>query len=88
MTKVQTTFPLGRALADADYANISRMHSVYGFIAVRIKPAGDELFVEYDASRLSRKEVLGSLQEHGLPVNPPEPATSSPEATTDSPKPA
>jgi hypothetical protein len=74
MTKVQTTFKLARALAERDLAAISRMHSVYGFLAVRLK-AGDELFIEYDASRLSPKEVRGSLEGHGIPLdNPPAPA--------------
>jgi hypothetical protein len=43
------------------------MHSIYGFLAVRVQP-GDELFVEYDFSRLSEKEVRGALQENGIPI--------------------
>jgi hypothetical protein len=74
MTKVQLTFPLSRQLTDADLVSISRMHSVYGFLAVRLKPAASQLFVEYDASRLSPKEVRASLEEHGLPIaTPPAP---------------
>ena len=68
MTKVQTTFKLSRALDDKDFENISRMHSVYGMFATRVQPPGDELFVEYDASRLSLKEVRGTLEQHGLPI--------------------
>ena len=68
MTKVQTTFKLSRALADQDLENISRIHCVYGMFQVRVRPSGDELFVEYDASRLSLKEVRGTLEEHGLPL--------------------
>ena len=68
MTKVQTTFKLARALAEADFVSISRLHSVYGFFAVRLKAPEDELFVEYDASRLTLKEVRASLEEHGLPL--------------------
>ena len=44
------------------------MHSVFGFFAVRLAPSGQELFVEYDFSRLSEEEVRGSLQEKGIPV--------------------
>lgn len=74
MTKVQITFKLSRALTEPDLVSISRMHSVYGFMAVRLKPATNELFVEYDASRLAPKEVRASLQEHGLPLAfPPAP---------------
>src|SRR5947209_241156 len=71
MTKVQLTLPLSRTLTDADFVSISRMHSVYGFMAVRFKPASNELFIEYDASRLTSKEVRASLEEHGLPVAAP-----------------
>lgn len=69
MTKVQTTFKLARSLDDKDFKNIARVHAVYGIFAARVKAAGDELFVEYDASRLSLKEVRGTMEEHGLPVS-------------------
>jgi hypothetical protein len=68
MTKVQLTFKLARALSEQELAGLSRMHSVIGFFALRLKPGSDDLFVEYDASRLSPKEVRGSLEEHGIPL--------------------
>lgn len=68
MTKVQTNFKLSRPLTAKDLQAIAHMHSVYGFLAVRLQPSGDELFVEYDFSRLSAKEVRGALQENGIPV--------------------
>jgi hypothetical protein len=68
MTKVQTTFGVTRPLTEPDLLNIARMHSVYGFLAVRLRPSGDKLFVEYDASRLTPNDVRLSLEEHGLPV--------------------
>jgi len=68
MTKVQATLKLSRHLTDNDLKNISRIHSIYGILAARVLPSGDELFVEYDASRLSRKDVKGILDEHGLPL--------------------
>ena len=68
MTKVQTTFKLSRPLTDDDLKHISHMHAVYGMFATRLLPSGDELFVEYDASRLSPKEVRGTLAENGLPI--------------------
>lgn len=77
MTKVQLTFKLSRSLTETDMVNIGRMHSVYGFFVVRLSADGTELFVEYDASRLSPKEVRGSLEEHGLPLANP-PATQPP----------
>jgi hypothetical protein len=68
MTKVQLTFKLARALSEQELAGLSRMHSVIGFFALRLKPGADDLLVEYDASRLSPKEVRGSLEEHGIPL--------------------
>ena len=68
MTKVQTSFKLSRQLSEPELVSISRMHSVYGFLAVRLKPSQDELFVEYDASRLTPKETRASLEEHGIPL--------------------
>ena len=78
MTKVQVTFPLTRTLTESDLPHIAHMHSVLGFNAVRLKPSGDALFVEYDASRLSPKEVRGALEASGLPVGTPEPLPKAP----------
>jgi hypothetical protein len=69
MTKVQKTFSVTRPLTESDLLNIARMHSVYGFLAVRWKPSNSELFIEYDASRLTPSDVRLSLEEHGLPVS-------------------
>jgi hypothetical protein len=68
MTKVQLSFKLFRPLSDEDLKQISRVHAVYGMLATRVLPSGNELFVEYDASRLSPKEVRGTLEQHGLPL--------------------
>ncbi|HEX4170015.1 MAG TPA: hypothetical protein VHZ55_31495 [Bryobacteraceae bacterium] len=68
MTKVQTTFKLSRPLTDDDLKHISHVHSVYGMLATRVLPSGDELFVEYDSTRLSNKEVRGTLLENGIPL--------------------
>jgi hypothetical protein len=69
MTKVQTTFTLSRPLSDRELKEIARVHSVYGMLTTQVKPSGDALFIEYDASRLSRKEVSAILEEHGLPLS-------------------
>jgi hypothetical protein len=68
MTKVDATFKLLRALSDRDLEGISRIHAVYGILAARILPSGNELFVEYDASRLSPAEVRGTVEQHGIPL--------------------
>jgi hypothetical protein len=68
MTKVQLTFKLARILNDADLKQIARLHAVYGLFAARLAATGDELFIEYDSSRLMAKEVRGVLEAHGLPL--------------------
>ncbi len=68
MTKVDVTFELSRPLSDDDLKNISRVHAVYGMFAVRVLPSGNELFIEYDAARMSAKEVRATLEEHGIPL--------------------
>jgi uncharacterized membrane protein len=68
MTKVQLTFKLARGLNSEELKQISRVHAVYGMLAARIVSSGQALFVEYDASRLSPKEVRAMLEEHGLPL--------------------
>jgi len=68
MTKVDITFKLWRPLSEDDLKSIARMHAVYGMFKTQVLPSGNELFVEYDASRLSPKEVRGSLEEHGIPL--------------------
>ncbi|HZQ51380.1 MAG TPA: hypothetical protein VFB14_04235 [Bryobacteraceae bacterium] len=68
MTKVQITYKLTRELSEQDLKSLARVTSVYGIFGARLRGTGDELFVEYDASRLSAKEVRGTLEEHGIPV--------------------
>ena len=67
MTKVQTTFKLSRDLNDQELKSLSRLHAVYGILAARVLPS-NELFVEYDASRLSSKDVRGNVEKHGIPI--------------------
>ncbi len=68
MTKVDASFKLARPLNDNELKSIARVHAVYGMLTVHLLPSGDELFVEYDASRLEPKEVRGTLEEHGIPL--------------------
>ena len=79
MTKVQLTFKLSRSLNDHDLVSISRIHSVYGMFAVRLLSSGEEMFVEYDASRLTPREVRETLAEYGLPILNPTPAQAESE---------
>lgn len=67
MTKVQRTFQLWRELNDEELKKIAHIHAVYGILAARVMPS-EQLFIEYDASRLSPKEVEGTLEENGIPL--------------------
>ena len=68
MTKIELQYDLVRPLTDDDSRNLSDMHGVYGFF--RVQPLGsmDRLRVEYDASRLSEKDVEAALVRHSLPI--------------------
>ena len=68
MTKVQLDYDLIRALTDQDAAAIGDVHSWYGIERVQLAPSLDRLRVEYDASRLSEKDVEAVLQRFGLPI--------------------
>ena len=68
MTKVQLQYDLIRPLTDHDAAAIGDLNSVYGIERVQLAPSLDRLSVEYDASRLSEKDVEAVLQRYGLPV--------------------
>jgi hypothetical protein len=68
MTKVDITFELSRPLTDEELKSVARVHAVYGMLTVRLLPDGNQLFVEYDASRLSAKEARATLEQHGIPV--------------------
>jgi hypothetical protein len=68
MTKVQLEYDLIRPLTDQDAAAVADVHSWYGIQRVQVAPSGDRLLVEYDASRLSEKDVEAGLQRFGLPI--------------------
>jgi hypothetical protein len=69
MTKVTLHYDLTRPLTDADFDNVANLHSHYGFAHVRVAPSLDKLVIDYDASRMSHKDVEAELARHGLPVN-------------------
>jgi hypothetical protein len=68
VTKVQLEYDLVRPLTDQDADGIGNVHSWYGIERVQLAPSLDRLMVEYDASRLSEKDVEAVLQRFGLPV--------------------
>jgi hypothetical protein len=68
MTKVQLEYDLVRPLTDQDADGIGDVHSWYGIERVQLAPSLDRLLVEFDASRLSEKDVEAVLQRFGLPI--------------------
>ena len=68
MTKIQLEYNLVRPLTDADSGAVADVHSWYGIQRVQLVPSLDKLVVEYDASRLSEKDVESVLVRFGLPI--------------------
>jgi hypothetical protein len=68
MTKVTLHYDLTRPLGDDDLENIARVHATYGMLRVQVTPSLDKITVDYDASRLMRKDVEAVLANYGIPV--------------------
>jgi hypothetical protein len=68
LTKIQLEYDLVRPLTDADSAGVASAHSWYGILHVQTVPSLDKLKVEYDASRLSEKDVEAVLHRFQLPI--------------------
>jgi hypothetical protein len=71
MTKVTLHYDLLRPLGDDDLENIADVHGTYGIVRVQLAPSLDKLTVDYDASRLMKKDVEAELRRHGLPLKEP-----------------
>ena len=67
MTKVTLHFDLLRPLTDADYTSIGDLPSVYGMVRV-VPTSPTQLTVDYDASRLTPKDVQSTLARFGMPL--------------------
>ena len=68
MTKVTLHYDLVRPLDDQGAEAVAQVHSVYGILRVWVAPTLDKITVDYDASRLSEKDVEDSLIRIGIPV--------------------
>ncbi len=68
MTKVQLEYDLERPLTDTDARGVSDVNSWYGIERVQLASSLDKLRVEYDASRLSEKDLEAVLVRFGLPI--------------------
>ena len=68
MTKVQLEYDLVRAATDADAQAFADVHSWYGIIGVKLAASLDKVTVEFDASRLTEKDVEATMHRFGIPI--------------------
>jgi len=71
MTFLKTRFKLKNELTAKDFEQLSRLSTVYGIRGLSFE--GQDLVVEYDASRLHEAEVLAQVRGTGIPVDPLQP---------------
>jgi len=68
MTKVTLHYNLSRPLGEDDFPQIAALHSVYGIVRVEPAETLDKITVDYDASRMMKKDVESTLARYGVPV--------------------
>ncbi|MBZ5543175.1 MAG: hypothetical protein LAO07_05790 [Acidobacteriia bacterium] len=71
MTFLTTNYHLAAPLANKQLEGLSRLSTVYGIRGIAIE--GNELKVEYDASRIHEAEVLAEVRRAGINVQPEKP---------------
>jgi hypothetical protein len=68
MTFLNTRYRLTRNLTSEEIARAAALSTVYGIRGIDF--VGDNLLIEYDASRIHEAEVLAAVRHAGLPVIP------------------
>jgi hypothetical protein len=68
MTKIQLPFALAAPLDEAALDRIGALYEVYGILRIGVEAGGQKLTVEYDATRLSPKDVEAELARAGVPL--------------------
>ena len=71
MTFLNTRYRLTRNLSAKEFEKLSGLSTVYGIRGLSIE--GEELILEYDASRIHEAELLAAIRAAGIPVEPPAP---------------
>ncbi len=71
MTFLNTRYRLTRALSTKDFDQLGRLSTLYGIRGISIQ--GQDLEIEYDASRIHEAEVLAAIRMTGIAVVPPKP---------------
>lgn len=70
MTFLTTSYHLAAPLTSKQLEGLSRLSTLYGIRAIAIE--GNELRVEYDASRIHEAEALAAVRRVGVNVQPAE----------------
>ena len=71
MTFLKTQYRLTRSLAPPELERLNRLSTVYGIRALALE--GQNLTVDYDASRIHAAALLAAVRRTGIPVEPPQP---------------
>ena len=71
MTFLTSRYRLAGPLGAADFEKLAGVSTLYGIRRLDIE--GDDLLVEYDASRIHEAEVLAEIRKAGIAVVPPKP---------------
>lgn len=68
MTQILVDYELMRPATDEDAEAIAKAHSVYGFSRVKLHPSLDRITVQYDATRMTQRDVEDRLICLGVPL--------------------
>lgn len=68
MTKVTLHYSLQRPLGADELDKVAEVHGTFGIARVRLSPSLDQITVDYDASRMMKKDVEAVLARFGLPL--------------------
>ncbi len=71
MTFLNTRYRLATSLTPKGYEKLSGLSTLYGIRRISIE--GQDLVVEYDASRAHEAEVLAAIRGAGIAVQPQKP---------------
>jgi hypothetical protein len=71
MTFLNTRYRLARSLGTKDYERLHTLLTLYGIRGLDVQ--GEDLVVEYDASRLHEAEVLAAVRNAGIALAPQKP---------------
>jgi hypothetical protein len=66
MTFLDTRYRLARSLTTEELDRLSSLSTLYGIRALDFK--GEDLVIEYDASRIHEAEVLAAVRRTGVPA--------------------